>query len=207
MDLRTRLSRAKSSCKVTLTSRRSDERPSQRRGRPRLGRQQRQSMARSRGRKELHGEKKNTDAKFKDEITTKLKHTGAGIISMENAGPNTNGSQFFITLAPTPSLHGKHTIFGRVCRGMEIIKRLGSVQTDNNDRNKVQELHKPSTEEGPASIKDVAIVHVFGLERRGGVRGLGFGAFPSKVDAQAYQNQNMKKLNQKLLLLEQELYG
>ncbi|XP_028079855.1 peptidyl-prolyl cis-trans isomerase CYP18-2-like isoform X1 [Camellia sinensis] len=73
-------------------------------------------------------------AKFKDEITTKLKHTGAGIISMENAGPNTNGSQFFITLAPTPSLDGKHTIFGRVCRGMEIIKRLGSVQTDNNDR-------------------------------------------------------------------------
>ncbi|KAL7168219.1 hypothetical protein ACSBR2_038621 [Camellia fascicularis] len=73
-------------------------------------------------------------AKFKDEITTKLKHNGAGIISMANAGPNTNGSQFFITLAPTPSLDGKHTIFGRVCRGMEIIKRLGSVQTDNNDR-------------------------------------------------------------------------
>ncbi|KAL7164350.1 hypothetical protein ACSBR2_040293 [Camellia fascicularis] len=73
-------------------------------------------------------------AKFEDEITTKLKHTGAGIISMANAGPNTNGSQFFITLAPTPSLDGKQTIFGRVCRGMEIIKRRGSVQTDNNDR-------------------------------------------------------------------------
>ncbi|XP_057512565.1 peptidyl-prolyl cis-trans isomerase CYP18-2-like isoform X2 [Actinidia eriantha] len=73
-------------------------------------------------------------AKFEDEITRELKHTGAGIISMANAGPNTNGSQFFITLAPAPSLDGKHTIFGRVCRGMEIIKRLGSVQTDNNDR-------------------------------------------------------------------------
>ncbi|KAI7993889.1 Peptidyl-prolyl cis-trans isomerase CYP18-2 [Camellia lanceoleosa] len=73
-------------------------------------------------------------AKFEDEITTKLKHNGAGIISMANAGPNTNGSQFFITLAPTPSLDGKHTIFGRLCKGMEIIKRLGSVQTDNNDR-------------------------------------------------------------------------
>ncbi|GAB2264241.1 hypothetical protein Droror1_Dr00026375 [Drosera rotundifolia] len=72
--------------------------------------------------------------KFEDEMKTELKHTGAGILSMANAGPNTNGSQFFITLAPCPSLDGKHTIFGRVCRGMEIIKRLGSVQTDNNDR-------------------------------------------------------------------------
>ncbi|KAJ8532685.1 hypothetical protein K7X08_015574 [Anisodus acutangulus] len=72
--------------------------------------------------------------KFEDEINPQLKHTGAGIISMANAGPNTNGSQFFITLAPAQSLDGKHTIFGRVCRGMEIVKRLGSVQTDNTDR-------------------------------------------------------------------------
>ncbi|EPS60560.1 peptidyl-prolyl cis-trans isomerase, partial [Genlisea aurea] len=71
---------------------------------------------------------------FEDEITRELKHTGAGIISMANAGPNTNGSQFFITLAPAPSLDGNHTIFGRVSRGMEIVKRLGSVQTDNTDR-------------------------------------------------------------------------
>ncbi|XP_062112698.1 peptidyl-prolyl cis-trans isomerase CYP18-2 [Humulus lupulus] len=73
-------------------------------------------------------------SKFDDEIKPELKHTGAGILSMANAGPNTNGSQFFITLAPCPSLDGKHTIFGRVCQGMEIIKRLGSVQTDNTDR-------------------------------------------------------------------------
>ncbi|KAL9271211.1 Peptidyl-prolyl cis-trans isomerase CYP18-2-like protein [Drosera capensis] len=71
--------------------------------------------------------------KFEDEFKAELKHTGAGILSMENAGPNTNRSQIFITLAPCPSLDGKHTIIGRVCRGMEIIKRLGSVQTDNND--------------------------------------------------------------------------
>ncbi|DBA86366.1 hypothetical protein WJX79_003705 [Trebouxia sp. C0005] len=72
--------------------------------------------------------------KFVDEIDRTLHHTGAGILSMANAGPNTNGSQFFITLAPTPWLDGKHTIFGRVSSGMGVIKRLGNVQTDAHDR-------------------------------------------------------------------------
>jgi peptidyl-prolyl cis-trans isomerase-like 1 len=72
--------------------------------------------------------------KFADEVTRELKHTGAGILSMANSGPNTNGSQFFITLAPTPWLDGKHTIFGRVCGGIDTVSRLGRVQTDAADR-------------------------------------------------------------------------
>jgi len=74
---------------------------------------------------------------FDDEITQDLKHTGAGILSMANSNvPNTNGSQFFVTLAPCPSLDGKHTIFGRVSSGMKVIKRMGLVPVDNSERPK-----------------------------------------------------------------------
>lgn len=71
---------------------------------------------------------------FEDEIDKELKHTGAGVLSMANSGPNTNGSQFFITLAPTQWLDGKHTIFGRVCSGMGVVKNLGMVETSQQDR-------------------------------------------------------------------------
>lgn len=72
---------------------------------------------------------------FEDEITPELKFTGAGILAMANSGTSSsNGSQFFITLAPSPWLDGKHTIFGRVCSGMKIIQRLGSIATDSNDK-------------------------------------------------------------------------
>jgi peptidyl-prolyl cis-trans isomerase-like 1 len=73
-------------------------------------------------------------AKFNDEIVSSLKHTGAGILSMANSGKNTNGSQFFITLAPTPWLDGKHTVFGRVTGGMNVVEKMGKVKTDGGDR-------------------------------------------------------------------------
>ncbi|BGP30219.1 Peptidyl-prolyl cis-trans isomerase-like 1 [Rhodotorula toruloides] len=72
--------------------------------------------------------------RFEDEIHPDLRFTGAGILAMANSGPDTNGSQFFITLAPTPHLERKHTIFGRVSSGMQVVQRLGAVATDAEDR-------------------------------------------------------------------------
>jgi peptidyl-prolyl cis-trans isomerase A (cyclophilin A) len=87
--------------------------------------------------------------KFADEISPNHKFTKAGILAMANAGPNTNGSQFFITLAATDWLNGKHTIFGEVVDGMDIIKKLGNVKTLPGDR--------PAT---PVIMKTVTIERV-----------------------------------------------
>ncbi len=69
-----------------------------------------------------------------DEFDPSLKHDSTGVLSMANAGPNTGGSQFFITLEATPWLDGRHAVFGRVLGGVEVLEAIGASPTDANDR-------------------------------------------------------------------------
>ena len=84
--------------------------------------------------------------KFADEFVATLKHSKKGILSMANSGPNTNGSQFFITLGATSHLDGRHTVFGELVEGADVLDKIGATKTGHND--------KPIT---PVTMKKVTI--------------------------------------------------
>merc|ERR1719243_123696 len=90
-------------------------------------------------------------AKFADE-NFKLKHTGPGVLSMANAGPNTNGSQFFITTVKTSWLDGRHVVFGKIVDGMDVVTAVEAVGSSSGTPSKVVTIHDSGVLEGSTDI-------------------------------------------------------
>ncbi|MBP2655985.1 MAG: Peptidylprolyl isomerase [Firmicutes bacterium] len=80
-----------------------------------------------------------------DEFNKELRHSSEGVLSMANAGPNTGGSQFFITLAPTPWLDNKHSVFGKVIEGLDVVRAIGKVKVGGQDKPVVDVVIKKIT--------------------------------------------------------------
>ncbi len=117
------------------------------------------------GGKSIYGEK------FEDE-NFYYSHSRAGLVSMANSGKDTNGSQFFITLKDTPWLDGKHVVFGKVIKGMEVIREIGEEKTDQEDKPKIAIVVencgeiKDGVEIDPEKSKEIAIENEKKLEIR-----------------------------------------
>ena len=123
--------------------------------------------------------------KFADE-NFEIRHTKAGLLSMANSGPNTNGSQFFITLVPTPHLNGKHTVFGEVVSGMDVVRRIEQVETMPDNK--------------PHATQRVVIVDCgegTGPSSRGGGGGGGSSGSGSDDDRRSKKSKKSKKKKDK----------